>query len=87
MNDSESINELKSMMNNIENFEKEINNNTSNTNSFFYNIKKINETDFGEKNANELAETLQKIENYDYKKENDLLKKNINEKEYFLCPQ
>ena len=87
MNNTESINELKTMMNNIEKFEKEINNNTSNTNSFFYNIKKINETDFREQNANELAETLQKLENYDYKKENDLLKKNVNEKDFFLCPQ
>ena len=74
MNNSESINELKTMMNNIEKFEKENNNNTSNTNSFYYNIKKINDIDFENQNANELAETLQKID-YDYKKENDLLKK------------
>ncbi len=86
LNKTESNNELTTLMNNIENFEKEINKNTSNTNSLFYNLKKINETDYQNQNADELAESLQKID-FDYKKENDLLKKNIKEKDFFLCPQ
>ena len=71
-------------MNNIENFEKEINKDTSNKNMLFYNIKKINDIDFENQSSNGLAESLKKIDIYYYKKENDLLKKNINEKVFFM---
>ena len=84
MNSSESIEEMNTLISNVENFEKSI---TQSSNNYFSNkIKNIKEMNFQNKTSNELASLLQENE-LTYKNENEDLKKNVSIKELFLCPK
>lgn len=84
MNNKESIDEMNSLISNVEKFEKVI---TKNSNNYFSNsIKNIKDMNFEGKTADELASILQENEMV-YIKENEYLKKNITNKELFLCPK
>ena len=88
LNNTESNNELKNLISNIEKFEKEISNNSVNKNSFSKQIKIIEETNYQNQNADELAITLQNIDDeIGFEKENENLKKQITSNELFLCPK
>ena len=88
LNSSESNKELKTLITNIETFEKQI---TCSSNNKYYlceQIKKIEESNFQEQSSDELANALQKIdEELGVEKENEILKKEVTLNELFLCPQ
>ena len=89
VNNNESNNELKNLLSNIEKFEKEINGDLDkNKNYLSKQIKIINETNYQNKSADELALNLKKIdEELGFEKENEKLKKDITSNELFLCPK
>ena len=88
MNSKESLEEMNNLISNVEKYENEIINNSININSFSKKIKKIKDTNFQDKSANELALILQENENeIACQKEYEHLKKNIKMKEFFLCPK
>ena len=78
LNSSESNKELKTLITNIETFEKQI---TCSSNNKYYlceQIKKIEESNFQEQSSDELANALQKIdEELGVEKENERLKKDL----------
>ena len=88
LNSSESNKELKTLITNIETFEKQITGNSNNKYYLCEQIKKIEESNFQEQSSDELVNALQKIdEELGVEKENERLKKEVTLNELFLCPQ
>ena len=88
MNNNESNNELKSLITNLEKYEKDIIGNSNEKNYYFSEqIKKINSINFQNQNSDELAYSLQMIDEEIKKIINQKLKKDISLNELFLCPQ
>jgi hypothetical protein len=88
MNSNESNNELKSLITNLEKYEKDISGNSNKKNYYFSDqIKKINSINFQNQSSDELAYSLQMIDEEIKQNINQKLKKDISLNELFLCPQ